>query len=70
MKCLDLLVLSLPFDWQEQISVDAVDAEEPGAVEPSALELDAMDPNTGGPDGMESDAGGPDAMEPYAGPEV
>jgi hypothetical protein len=39
-------------------------------VGPSALELDAMDPNTGGPDGMESDAGGPDAVEPYVGPEV
>jgi hypothetical protein len=46
MNCLDLLVLGLPFDWQEQISVDAADAEEPDAVGPGALEPDAMELDT------------------------
>jgi hypothetical protein len=41
----------------EQISADA---EEPGAVGPDALELDAM----------ELDTGGPNVVELYAGPEV
>jgi hypothetical protein len=29
-------------DWQEQIFAEAVDAGEPGAVRPNALEFDAM----------------------------
>jgi len=47
MNCLDLLVLGLPFDWQEQISVDAADAEEPDAVEPDAMELDTRELEAG-----------------------
>jgi len=47
-------------DWQEQISAEAADAEEPTAVGLGALELDAM----------ELDTGVPDVVEPYAGPEV
>jgi hypothetical protein len=45
---------------QEQISAEATNAREPGAVGPDALELDAM----------ELDTRGPDALEPYVGPEV
>jgi hypothetical protein len=33
-----------------QISIDAVDAEEPDAVEPGALERDSMEHDTGEPD--------------------
>jgi len=47
MNCLDLLVLGLPFDWQEQISVDAADAEGPGALEPDAMELDTRELEAG-----------------------
>jgi len=37
-------------NWQEQIVVDAADAEEPNAMGPDAMELDTGEPNAVEPD--------------------
>jgi hypothetical protein len=61
------------FAWKEQISTEAADAEEPGAVGHDALGLDAMEPDALELDSMEPDKEpdkGPDAMESDTGPEV
>jgi hypothetical protein len=45
------------FAWQEQISVEAADAKEPGVARHDALGLDAMGLDIEEPDAMEYDTG-------------
>jgi hypothetical protein len=53
------------FAWQEQISTEAADAEEPGTVGHDALGLDAMALDIEEPDALELDSMEPD-KEPDA----
>jgi hypothetical protein len=58
------------YDWQEQISTEAADVEEPGAEGHDALGLYAMGLDIERPKALEVDSMEPDAMESDIGPVV